>query len=91
MTTLHFVTTVPADCTITLPLGFCGSQVDVTVRRKSAPLPDGNFGQTKSLDEIVAEQGGPRTCVNPISLSEGFPKLWDSEAELEEFLERRKY
>jgi hypothetical protein len=93
MTTLHFHTTVPADCTITLPPEFCGDLVDVIVRRESTPLPlpnEGGFRKKKSLDEIIAEQGGPRTCTNPTSLSEGFPKLWDNEAELKEFLERRQ-
>ena len=92
--TLPFHTTVSTDCTITLPPEFCGNQVDVIVSRKIAPLPlpdNDDLGRKKSLDEIVAQQGGPRTCTNPTSLSEGFPKLWDSEAELEEFLERRKY
>ena len=95
MTTFNFHTTVPTDGTITLPPEFRGDQVDVTVRRKSAPLPlpenDDDFWRKKSLDEIVAEQGGPRICTNPSSLWEDFPKLWENEAELEEFLERRKY
>ena len=94
MTTLCLHTTVSTDCTIILPPEFCGDQVDVIVCRKSTPLPlsdNDDFGRKKSLGEIVAEQGGPRTCTNPTSLSEGFPKLWDTEAELEEFLERRKY
>ena len=95
MTTFPFHTTVPTNCTITLPPEFCGEQVDVIVRRKSAPLPlpdnDDDFFRQQSLNEIVAEQGGPRICINPARLWEDFPKLWDSETELEEFLERRKY
>ena len=90
-----FHTTVPADCMIALPSEFCGDQVDVIVRRKTAPPPlldnTDDLGRKKTLDEIIAEQGGPRTCTNPASLSKGFPKLWNSEAEVEEFLERRKY
>jgi len=49
------------------------------------------FRKKKSLDEIIAEQGGPRVCTNPTRLWEDFPKLWETEAELDEFLERRKY
>ena len=68
--------------------------VDDFLRQYTGILKDcgiADFGQKKSLDEIIAEQGGSRTCTNPTNLSEGFPKLWDSESELEEFLERRKY
>ena len=86
MTAFYFHTTVATDCTITLPPEFCGDQIDVIVRRKFA-----DSGQKQLLDEIIAEQGGPRTCTNPASLSENFPKLWENETELEEFLERRKY
>jgi len=89
-----FHTTVPSDGMITLPPEFCGNQVDVIVHNESDALQlgcDSNNWRKKTLDEIVAEQGGPRICTNPTSLWEGFPKLWDTEAELEEFLERRKY
>jgi len=89
-----FYTTVPESGTITLPSEFCGNHVEMVVRRKSDQLQSGcdsDFRRIKSLDEIVAEQGGPRVCTNPDSLWKDFPKLWDTEAELEEFLERRKY
>ena len=89
-----FYTTVPGDGTITLPPEFYGNQVEMIVRKKSGMLQpdcDADSRRMKSLDEIVAEQGGPRVCTNPDSLWEDFPKLWDTEAELEEFLERRKY
>ena len=89
-----FHTTVPESGTITLPPEFCGGNVEVVVRKKPTPLQpdcDDDFRRKKSLDEIVAEQGGPRICTNPASLWEDFPKLWDTETELEEFFERRKY
>ena len=95
MTTLQvFYTTVPGDGIIALPPEFCGSRVDVVVRKEpDALLPEGDndLRKPKTLDEIVAEQGGPRVCTNPASLWEDFPKLWNTEAELEDFLERRKY
>ena len=89
-----FYTTVPESGTITLPSEFCGNHVEMVVRRKTdqlQPRCDSDLRRIKSLDEIVAEQGGPRVCTNPDSLWEDFPKLWDTESELEEFLERRKY
>ncbi|MDR0328361.1 MAG: hypothetical protein LBI05_08715 [Planctomycetaceae bacterium] len=52
---------------------------------------DKDFRCKKTLDEIIAEQGGPRVCTNPENLGKDMPQLWDTEAELEEFLERRKY
>ena len=88
-----FYTTVPESGTITLPPEFCGNQVDVIVRKKNhllQPGCDDNFWGKKPLDKIIVEQGGQRVCTNPARLWEKFPKLWDTEAELEEFLERRK-
>jgi len=89
----HFYTTVPESGVITLPPQFSGSKVTIHTASPRNPLsvdPD-EFWRKKLLDEIVAEQGGPRICTNPESLGEGFPKLWDTVEELEEFLERRKY
>ena len=93
-TTQVFHTTVPDDGTITLPSEFHGNQVDVIVFKKSdllQPGYDDDFWREKPLDEIITEQGGPRVCTDPASLWEDFPKLWDTEAELKEFLERRKH
>ena len=92
MTTFSFHTTVPSNGTITLPPEFRGNQVDVIVRKKSVPLPedDDDFWRKKSLDEIVAEQGGPRICTNPDEYFGFLSDLWDSKEEVEEFLRRRK-
>ena len=92
-TTQPFCTMVPESGTITLPPEFRGAEVMIleTVPKKTLPESDDDFWRTKSLDEIVAEQGGPKVCTNPANLWEGFPKLWETQEELEEFLERRKY
>jgi len=89
----HFYTTVPESGTITLPPEFCGDQVDVIVLKKSVPLPlpgGDDFWRKKSLDEIVAEQGGPRICTDPDEYFGSLAFLWDSEEEMEMFLEKRK-
>ena len=89
----HFYTTVPESGMITLPPEFRGTEVMIreTAPKKPIPVNRDEFRRKKTLDEIVAEQGGPRICTNPERLFEGFPKLWDTEEELAEFLERRKY
>ena len=98
MTTYQFHVPASYDATLTiaLPEELRGEPLEIVVAKEPAKTQDveifiANFGQKLSLDEIVAEQGGPRTCISPTSLSEGFPKLWDNEAEVKEFLERRKY
>jgi len=73
---------VPADGTITLPEPFRGRNVSVI----SPPNPLDH----KTLDEIIEEQGGPKICRNVANLSRDFPKIWDTEEELEEFLRKRK-
>ena len=91
--TQPFYTTVPESGTITLPPKYRGVEVTIheTIPKKPLPIDRDEFWRKKSLEEIVAEQGGPKVCTNPASLWERYPKLWDSEEELEEFLERRKY
>ena len=88
----YFYTTVPESGTITLPEEFRGNQVDITVRRKSGPLPNNSddFWRKKPLDEIVAEQGGPKICTNPDEYFGFLSELWDSKEEVEEFLLKRK-
>ena len=87
-----FCTTVSTSGTITLPPEFWGEQVDVTVRRKSPLLPTDRdeFWQNRSLEEIDAEQGGPKICTNPDEYFGFLSELWDSNEEMEEFLRKRK-
>ncbi len=90
----HFPASSGPTVTIPLPEELRGDDIEVIVMRKSDRLKpgcDADFWRKKSLDEIAAEQGGPKICTDPNSLWEGFPKLWDTQEELEEFLERRKY
>ena len=90
--TQPFCTTVSESGIITLPPEFRGEQVDVTVRRKSPSLPVNRdeFWQKKSLDEIDAEQGGPKICTNPDEYFGFLSELWSSKEEVEEFLCKRK-
>ena len=88
-----FYTTVPSDGKITLPPEFCGNQVEMVVRKKSEQMQldcDADFWRMKSLDEIDAEQGGPRICTNPDDYFGWMPDIWESDEEMEEFLRRRK-
>jgi len=91
--TQPYFTTVPASGTITLPSRYWDTEVMVleTALKKPLSVHCDESWRKKSLDEIIARQGGPKICKNPERLWEDFPKLWDSEEELEEFLERRKY
>jgi hypothetical protein len=96
MTSFPFHATVLDDGMLAVPLPeeFRGKTVKLLMDDEKLlriMQTDGDFRSKKTLDEIVAEQGGPRICTNPTSLWEDFPKLWDTEAELEEFLENRKY
>jgi len=88
-----FRTTVPSDGTITLPPEFCGSPVEIAMCKKSNLLPPGcvdDFRRMKSLDEIEAEQGGPRVCTDPDLYFGWMADFWESKEEMEEFLRRRK-
>lgn len=99
MSSLHFETTVPADGNITLPQEYRGKDICVHVleEEKQPPsLPKDNspknnpFFRKLSLEEIDAQQGGPKICNDPRKLSEDFPKIWDSKEDIEDFLARRK-
>jgi len=88
-----FYTTVPDDGTISLPPEFCGRRVDVIVRRESdalRPGDDDDFWNPKTLDEIDAEQGGPKICTDPDFYFGWMSDFWESKEEMEEFLRRRK-
>ena len=92
-TTQVFHTIVPDDGTITLPSEFRGNRVDVIVCRESDALRpgcDADFWNPKTLDEIVAEQGGPKICTDPDFYFGWMSDFWESKEEMEEFLRRRK-
>jgi hypothetical protein len=97
MTTFPFHTTVLDNGMLAVPLPeeFRGKTVNVLTDEEEKLLriirANEDVRRKKTLDEIIAEQGGPRVCTNPESLGEDMPKLWNTEAELEEFLEHRKY
>lgn len=87
--------TVPPDGTIpvVLPEELRGQEVEMKIERKSRPvaIPDSeSFWRKKTLEEIDAEQGGPKVCTDPDKYFGFLSDLWDSEEEIEEFLRRRK-
>lgn len=87
----QFEFTVPPDGTIpiVLPEEFRGKAVEINV--KSKPISDDkDFWRKKSLDEIVAEQGGPKVCTDPDKLFGCLAFLWESPEDVEDFLQRRK-
>ena len=86
--TQPFYTMVPESGTITLPQKFRTTEVMIL----ETPSPTGcdEFLKTKSLDEIVAEQGGPKVCANPDKYVGSLAFLWDSNDEIETFLKSRK-
>jgi len=88
-TSQPFYATVPESGTITLPPEFRGAEVTIieTVPKKTAPMNDDDF---KSLDEIDAEQGGPKICMNSGDYFGYMSELWNSKEEMEQFLHRRK-
>ncbi len=71
---------------VVLPESLRGKTVAIVTEETMKPL----HGHPKTLEEIVAEQGGPRICTDPDDLSRDFPKIWDTEEEIEVFLRRRK-
>jgi hypothetical protein len=83
---------VPESGTITLPPEFRTAEVIVreATPKKMSPMSCNDFWQTKSLDEIAAEQGGTKVCTNPDEYFGSLAFLWDSEDELETFLKKRK-
>ena len=88
-----FCTTVPESGMIALPPEFCGNQVNVIMHKKSDALQpgcDADFWRLKPLEEIQAEQGGPRVCTDIDFYFGWAPDIWESEEEMEEFLRRRK-
>ena len=87
-----FYTTVPSSGTITLPPEFRGTEVMIREAAPKKPLPenDDDFWRKKSLDEIDAEQGGPKICTNPDEYFGSLAFLWDSKEEIEMFLKKRK-
>jgi len=87
-----FYTMVPESGTITLPPEFRASKVMIleTPQKKSKPTESNEFWKTQSLDEVVAEQGGPKTCTNPDEYVGSLAFLWDSDEEIETFLKKRK-
>ena len=92
-TTQIFHTTVPESGTITLPPEFCGNPVNVIMRKKNDTLQpgcDADFWRLKPLEEIDAEQGGPKICTNPDDYFGWMADFWESKEEMEEFLRRRK-
>ena len=87
-----FYVIVPESGTITLPSEFRTAEVMIleTTSKKPKTTENNEFWQTKSLDEIAAEQGGPKVCTNPDAYFGSLAFLWDSEAEMETFLEKRR-
>jgi len=87
-----FYTTVPESGMITLPPIYRGIEVIVhgTTSEKPLPVDREEFWRKKTLDEIVAEQGGPKICTNPEEYFGSLSFLWDSEEEMETFLKKRK-
>jgi hypothetical protein len=83
-----YTTSVPENGTITLPQKFRATKV--MILETPSPTDRNEFWQTKSLDEIVAEQGGPKACTNPDEYFGSLAFLWDSEEEMETFLKKRK-
>ncbi len=84
----HINCTVALDGTIpiVLPENLRGKKVAIVPEEEMMPL----HGHPKTLDEIDAEQGGPKICTDPKNLSRDFPKIWDTQEEIEDFLQRRK-
>ena len=88
-TTQPFYAMVPESGTITLPPEF--RTTEVMILETTPKTTEGSeFWQTKSLDEIAAEQGGSKVCTNPDSYFGSLAFLWDSEEEMETFLEKRR-
>ena len=88
----QFYTTVPESGTITLPPEFRGTEVvilETTPKKPPAIAPD-EFWRRKTLDEIDAEQGGPKICTNPDEYFGFLSEFLGSKEEVEEFLRRRK-
>jgi len=90
--TQPFYTTVPESGTITLPPKYRGVEVTIheTISKKPLPRDRDEFWRKKSLEEIVAEQGGPKVCTNPDEYFGSLAFLWDSEEEMETFLKKRR-
>jgi len=86
--TQPFYTTVPESGTITLPQKF--RTTEVMILKTPNPTNCDEFWKTKSLDEIVVEQGGPKVCTNPDEYVGSLAFLWDSDDEIETFLKKRK-
>jgi hypothetical protein len=83
-----FYAMVPESGTITLPQKF--RTTEVMILETPNPTACGEFWQTKSLDEVDAEQGGPKVCTNPDEYVGSLAFLWDSDEEIEMFLKKRK-
>ena len=83
---------VPESGTITLPPEFRTTEVMIleTTPKKPKTTEGSEFWQTKSLDEIAAEQGGQKICTNPDTYFGSLAFLWDSAEEMETFLEKRR-
>ena len=90
--TQPFYTTVPESGTITLPPEYRGAEIMIreTAPKKMLPMDSREFPRRKTLDEIAAEQGGPKICTNPDEYFGFLADFWDSPEEVEEFLRRRK-
>jgi len=91
-TTQPFYARVPESGTITLPPEFWTTEVMIleTTPKKPKSMESNEFWQTKSLEEIAAEQGGSKICVSPDAYFGSLAFLWDSEEEIETFLEKRR-
>jgi hypothetical protein len=87
-----FYTTIPESGTITLPPEFRTAEVMIleTPLKNPTPIDYSDCWQTKSLDEIAAEQGGTKNCTNPDEYVGSLAFLWDSDEEIEAFLKKRK-
>ena len=91
--TQPFCTTVSESGIISLPPEFYGEQVDVTVCKKpssSLSVDRDEFWEKKPLEEIDAEQGGPKICTNPDEYFGFLSEFWGSQDEVEEFLRKRR-
>jgi hypothetical protein len=95
LTTQPFFTTASESGTITLPEELHGKRLKIVVEnetpKKNTEIPsDNDFWHKKSLDEIDAEQGGPKICTNPDDYFGFLSDIWESKEEVEQFLRRRK-
>jgi hypothetical protein len=82
---------VPASGTITLPPEFRDAEVVILETTSKRPPEDRDeFWCPKSLDEIAVDQGGAKICTNPDEYFGSLAFLWDSEEEIESFLQNRR-